>query len=89
MVSSVAGIVTGEEKSELDKWVLRSKVIDNPRIRLFCLPYFAGGASVYNSWSDIYRTELRCVPFNTLDGRSVWVKNHMTIIWIWSKPLQM
>jgi len=41
-----------EEKSELDKWVLRSKVVDNPRMRLFCLPYFAGGASVYNSWSD-------------------------------------
>jgi len=41
-----------EEKSELDNWVLRSKVVDNPRMRLFCLPYFAGGASVYNSWSD-------------------------------------
>ncbi|MCK5691251.1 MAG: hypothetical protein KAI08_00340, partial [Bacteroidales bacterium] len=41
-----------EEKSELDKWVLRSKVVDNPRMRLFCLPYFAGGASVYNRWSD-------------------------------------
>ncbi len=42
----------GEEKSELDKWVLRSKKIDNPRMRLFCLPYFAGGASVYNSWGE-------------------------------------
>ncbi len=42
----------GAERSELDKWVVRSKKIDNPRIRLFCLPYFAGGASVYNSWSD-------------------------------------
>ncbi len=40
------------EKSELDQWVLRSKKIDNPRMRLFCLPYFAGGASVYSSWSD-------------------------------------
>jgi len=43
----------GDEKTELDKWVLRSKVIDNPRMRLICLPYFAGGASVYNSWSDL------------------------------------
>ena len=42
----------GEEKSELDKWVLRSAKIDNPRMRLFCLPYFAGGASVYNSWNE-------------------------------------
>ncbi|MFO7668901.1 MAG: KR domain-containing protein [Bacteroidales bacterium] len=40
------------EKSELDRWLLRSKKIDNPRMRLFCLPYFAGGASVYSSWSD-------------------------------------
>lgn len=42
----------GSEKSELDKWVLRSKQIDNPRMRLFCLPYFAGGASVYSSWNE-------------------------------------
>ncbi len=47
-----AGDSHGEEKSELDKWVLRSKVIDNPRMRLFCLPYFAGGASVFSSWGD-------------------------------------
>ncbi len=47
-----AGDGHGTEKSELDKWVLRSKVIDNPRMRLFCLPYFAGGASVYNNWGE-------------------------------------
>jgi NADPH:quinone reductase-like Zn-dependent oxidoreductase/surfactin synthase thioesterase subunit/NADP-dependent 3-hydroxy acid dehydrogenase YdfG/aryl carrier-like protein len=49
---SGSGAETGTEKSELDLWVQRSKVIDNPRMRLFCLPYFAGGASVYNSWGD-------------------------------------
>ncbi len=42
----------GEEKAELDKWVQRSKKIDNPRMRLFCLPYFAGGASVYSTWHE-------------------------------------
>ncbi|NOR34707.1 MAG: hypothetical protein GQ579_08515, partial [Bacteroidales bacterium] len=42
----------GEEKTELDKWVLRTREIDNPRMRLFCLPYFAGGASVYSSWNE-------------------------------------
>ncbi|HEC44649.1 MAG TPA: SDR family NAD(P)-dependent oxidoreductase [Bacteroides sp.] len=42
----------GEEKTELDKWVLRTNRIDNPRMRLFCLPYFAGGASVYSSWQE-------------------------------------
>ncbi len=49
-LSSGAG--AGTEKSEMDKWVLRSKEIDNPRMRLFCLPYFAGGASVYSTWND-------------------------------------
>jgi surfactin synthase thioesterase subunit len=49
-----SGENSGEERSELDKWVLRSKVIDNPRMRLFCLPYFAGGASVYSSWGDTW-----------------------------------
>ncbi|MDX2429322.1 MAG: thioesterase domain-containing protein, partial [Bacteroides sp.] len=53
-MSGQLGAGDGSEggKSELDKWVLRSKEIDNPRMRLFCLPYFAGGASVYSSWND-------------------------------------
>jgi surfactin synthase thioesterase subunit len=44
--------VGGEAKSELDKWVVRSKVVENPRLRLFCLPYFAGGASIFTSWHE-------------------------------------
>lgn len=42
-----------EEKSELDKWIIRSKKVENPRIRLFCLPYFAGGASIFTSWHEL------------------------------------
>lgn len=41
-----------EEKSELDKWIIRTRKIENPRLRLFCLPYFAGGASIFNSWHE-------------------------------------
>ncbi|MBK9193158.1 MAG: hypothetical protein IPM77_17580 [Crocinitomicaceae bacterium] len=44
--------VQGEIKSELDKWIVRSKKISNPRLRLFCLPYFAGGASIFSAWHD-------------------------------------
>ena len=42
----------GEVKTELDKWIIRTKKIENPRLRLFCLPYFAGGASIFNSWHE-------------------------------------
>ncbi len=41
-----------ESRSELDKWILRNKKVDNPRLRIFCLPYFAGGASIFNSWHE-------------------------------------
>jgi len=42
----------GESKSELDKWIIRIKKVDNPRLRLFCLPYFAGGASIFSTWHE-------------------------------------
>ncbi len=42
-----------EVKSELDKWLIRTKKVDNPRLRLFCLPYFAGGASIFSSWHEL------------------------------------
>ncbi|NRA11946.1 MAG: SDR family NAD(P)-dependent oxidoreductase, partial [Crocinitomicaceae bacterium] len=46
------GAMEGEAKSELDKWIIRTKKVDNPRLRLFCLPYFAGGASIFSTWSE-------------------------------------
>jgi acyl transferase domain-containing protein/NADPH:quinone reductase-like Zn-dependent oxidoreductase/surfactin synthase thioesterase subunit/ubiquinone/menaquinone biosynthesis C-methylase UbiE len=42
----------GEVKSELDKWIIRTKRMENPRLRLFCLPYFAGGASIFSNWHE-------------------------------------
>jgi len=42
-----------EVKSELDKWIIRTKKVENPRLRLYCLPYFAGGASIYSSWHEL------------------------------------
>jgi surfactin synthase thioesterase subunit/aryl carrier-like protein len=46
------GATEGEAKSELDKWIIRTKKVDNPRLRLFCLPYFAGGASIFSNWHE-------------------------------------
>ncbi len=42
-----------EVKSELDKWIIRNKIVKKPKLRLFCLPYFAGGASVFSSWHEL------------------------------------
>lgn len=42
----------GEVKSELDKWIIRTKKVESPRLRLFCLPYFGGGASIFNAWHE-------------------------------------
>jgi surfactin synthase thioesterase subunit len=38
------------EVSELDRWVIRTRKVEKPELRLFCFPYFAGGASVFSTW---------------------------------------
>ncbi len=43
----------GGVKSELDKWIIRTKKVKHPRLRLYCLPYFAGGASIFSSWHEL------------------------------------
>ncbi len=52
MGQSSSSETDSEIKSELDKWIIRSALVQKPRLRLFCLPYFAGGASVYSSWHE-------------------------------------
>jgi len=42
-----------EARSELDRWILRTRKVDNPRLRLFCLPYCAGGASILTQWHEL------------------------------------
>ncbi|MCP4122254.1 MAG: SDR family NAD(P)-dependent oxidoreductase [Bacteroidetes bacterium] len=53
MGAGEAGGEEGEVKSELDRWIIRTRKVENPRLRLFCLPYFAGGASVFNQWHEL------------------------------------
>ncbi len=38
--------------NKLDKWLIRKNKVDNPRLRLYCFPYFSGGASVFNTWHE-------------------------------------
>jgi len=52
MGQSSSSASDSEVKIELDKWIIRSKIVQKPKLRLFCLPYFAGGASVFSSWHE-------------------------------------
>jgi acyl transferase domain-containing protein/NADPH:quinone reductase-like Zn-dependent oxidoreductase/surfactin synthase thioesterase subunit/NAD(P)-dependent dehydrogenase (short-subunit alcohol dehydrogenase family)/SAM-dependent methyltransferase/aryl carrier-like protein len=60
--------VEGEVKSELDKWIIRTKKVENPRLRLYCLPYFAGGASIFNSWHEFLPDDIEVCAIQ-LPGR--------------------
>jgi acyl transferase domain-containing protein/NADPH:quinone reductase-like Zn-dependent oxidoreductase/surfactin synthase thioesterase subunit/NAD(P)-dependent dehydrogenase (short-subunit alcohol dehydrogenase family)/phospholipid N-methyltransferase/aryl carrier-like protein len=62
------GSVDGEVKSELDKWIIRTKKVENPRLRLYCLPYFAGGASIFNSWHELLPDDIEVCAIQ-LPGR--------------------
>lgn len=41
-------------------WVVRSKA--HPRLRLFCLPYAGGGASIFRLWADKLPEEVEVCP---------------------------
>ena len=45
-------------KNDFEKWIVRTKIITNPRKRIFCFPYFAGGASAYNTWQNYFGDEI-------------------------------
>jgi surfactin synthase thioesterase subunit/aryl carrier-like protein len=47
-----SGAAPAEGVGELDKWVLRNKPVPDAKIRLFCFPYMAGGASVFFDWAE-------------------------------------
>jgi surfactin synthase thioesterase subunit len=34
-----------------ERWLLRPRPVEKPRMQIFCFPYFAGGASVYAPWA--------------------------------------
>jgi medium-chain acyl-[acyl-carrier-protein] hydrolase len=34
-------------------WVVRRRMVPQPRLRLFCFPYAGGGATVYRDWSRL------------------------------------
>ena len=38
--------------SDLTPWIVLSKKIDNPRMRIICIPYSGGNASVFRTWPN-------------------------------------
>ncbi len=60
--AEVAASGDGEEKSELDLWIPRRKKVENPRLRLLCFPYFAGGASVFGDWHEQLPDDIEVCP---------------------------
>jgi len=45
--------VKHQEKTDLEKWIIVRKPRPNAKMRLFCLPYMAGGASSFLGWADL------------------------------------
>lgn len=50
MVEEMVGQVVG--LTEGSRWLTRPKPNPSARLRLFCLPYAGGGASIFSSWAE-------------------------------------
>lgn len=52
----------------MNRWVTRAKPVDEVNMRLFCLPYAGGGASVFNGWENKVTAGIDICPVQ-LPGR--------------------
>ncbi|HVJ18921.1 MAG TPA: SDR family NAD(P)-dependent oxidoreductase, partial [Polyangiaceae bacterium] len=50
LIGTSASAQTASDSSA-DRWLLRPRLVEKPRLRIFCFPYFGGGASVYAPWA--------------------------------------
>jgi medium-chain acyl-[acyl-carrier-protein] hydrolase len=51
-----------------NSWLAIQRTVDNPRLRLFCLPYAGGGAAVYRRWPEDLPGDVEIVALQ-LPGR--------------------
>ncbi len=51
-----------QKKPEVEKWIIRSGGNGNCKIRLFCFPYMAGGASSFITWADAVKSDIEVCP---------------------------
>jgi medium-chain acyl-[acyl-carrier-protein] hydrolase len=50
------------------RWIQSPKSLAEPRIRMFCLPYAGGGASMYRQWAQLVPADVAVHPIQ-LPGR--------------------
>lgn len=52
-------------------WIVYSKIRKNPKVRIFCIPYGAAGASIYRDWNDLFSDDIEICPvqFPGKEGR--------------------
>jgi medium-chain acyl-[acyl-carrier-protein] hydrolase len=50
------------------RWLWQPRLSSSPRLRLFCLPYAGGSASIYRSWYDLIPADVDLCPIQ-LPGR--------------------
>ncbi|OQX25854.1 MAG: hypothetical protein BWK80_13530, partial [Desulfobacteraceae bacterium IS3] len=71
--SEKAGDISAE-KTERDLWFAHRKVNPESKLRLFCLPYGAGGASLFRSWQEKLPDDVEVCPIQ-LTGRENRIKS--------------
>ncbi|NEW06649.1 thioesterase [Paenibacillus sp. SYP-B3998] len=54
--------------SKLHSWFLNARVNSQAKLRLFCLPYAGGGASVFREWQQFFPKDIEVCPIQ-LPGR--------------------
>ena len=50
--AELGGGEASEAIAEMNRWIIRQKIVKPPRFRLFCFPYLASGASAFSGWSE-------------------------------------
>lgn len=60
-----------EYSLDVDKWIVYCKRRKAPKIRIFCIPYGAAGASIYREWNDLFSENIEVCPiqFPGKEGR--------------------
>lgn len=51
-------VVAREPSAEINKWFVRKNTNAETKIRLFCLPYMAGGATSFTPWNEALPAEI-------------------------------
>ena len=71
--------ISSEQRAQIadmlrtERWLVRTKARQSPRLRLFCFPYAGGGASIYRTWSNYLPDDIEVCPIH-LPGRETRIK---------------